>query len=228
VLTKLAVLERLVLDHLRLGLPVQTVRDIDKHALRLLGSVRETRRGLRNFLNAWWSGDKKYLTNHPTTLAWYKKHTSISRETWELGISRKSGDDGVTVQIERDPLEILKLGTYTGTCLGIGGICSDSAVAALLNVNKKVLYARDRQGRIVARQLLAISDDDQLVCFSVYPVSAPAMVKSAFHDYDRALGRALGIPLYDPANAREEYYQISSVLSVYWWDDGSWDFKVDQ
>jgi hypothetical protein len=133
----------------------------------------------------------------------------------------------LTIQIERDPLEILKLGTYTGTCLGVGGMCSDSAIAALLDVNKKVLYARDRNGRVVARQLIAVADDDRLVCFNVYPLSSSPVAKAAFRDYDRALARALGIPLYEGVDADDPGYQVSSVLSVYWWDDGSWDFSAD-
>ena len=188
--------------------------------------MRENRRGLRNFLNAYWSGDREYLSGHPTTVAWHRSHKAISRELWERGLPCLSEGGEFTIQIEQDPLEILKLGTYTSTCLGVGGMCSDSAVAALLDVNKKVLYARDRRGRVVARQLLAIADDDRLVCFSIYPLSSSPAMKSAFREYDQAFALALGIPLYDPADPSDAGYQVSSVLSVYWWDDNSWDFNT--
>ncbi len=226
VLTRLDVIEHSVFDRLRLGLPVQSVSKKGRHALRLLGDVRENRRGLRKFLQAFWSGDQEYLSTHPETLAWYRKHKGVSRELWERGIPFDVEQGGFTIQIEHDPLEILKLGTYTGTCLGVGGMCSDSAIAALLDVNKKVLYARDRSGRVVARQLLAIADDDRLVCFHVYPLSSSPAVKAAFREYDRAFSRALGISLYEPAEADDAGYQVCSVLSVYWWDDGSWDLNT--
>jgi hypothetical protein len=156
-------------------------------------------------------------------VAWRQKHKSISLELWEQGIPFEAAQGGFSIHVERDPLEILKLGTYTGTCLGVGGICSDSAIAALLDVNKKVLYARDRRERVIARQLLAIADDDRLVCFHGYPLSSPASVKAAFREYDGAFSRALGIPLYEPVGDDDPGYRVSSVLSVYWWDDGSWD-----
>ena len=102
-------------------------------------------------------------------------------------------------------------------------MCSDSAIAALLDVNKKVLYARDRSGRVVARQLLAVADDDRLVCFTVYPLWSSLAVKTAFREYDRVFSRALGICLYESSEGDHSGYAVSSVLSVYWWDDGSWD-----
>jgi len=219
VVTKLDFIEDAVIDRLKARLPVQTMSKSGKHALRMLGDVRENRRGLRKFLQAYWSGDVEYLSKHPATLAWYRKHNAIRPELWERGIQFET--EQLTIQIERDPLEILKLGTYTGTCLGVGGMCSDSAIAALLDVNKKVLYARDRSGRVVARQLLAVADDDRLVCFNVYPLSSSLAVKAAFREYDRAFARALGISLYESSD--NSGYEVSSVLSVYWWDDGSWD-----
>jgi hypothetical protein len=223
--TRLDVIEQSVLDRLKRGLPVETATRVDRHALRLLGSVRENRRGLRNFLHAWWAGNRGYLLNHPGSLVWYKKHNAVPRETWNRGLALQPEIGEFTIQVERGPLEILKLGTYFGTCLGIGGMCSDSAAAALLDVNKKVLYARDRSGRVVGRQLIALADDDRLVCFSVYPLSGSVTLKTAFRDYDREFARALAVPLYDPSS-HDPGYEISCVLSVYWWDDYSWDFKT--
>ena len=168
------------------------------------------------------------MAKHPASLAWYRKHKMVPREIWERGIPFRSEGGEFAIEIERDPLEVLKLGTYTGTCLGVGGICSDSAVAALIDVNKKVLYARDRRTNVVARQLLAIADEDRLVCFSVYPKSASSSVKSAFRDYDLAFAQALGIPLHNPADADDSGYRVSTVLAESWWDDYSWDFNTTE
>lgn len=226
VFMRLDVMESAVIGRLKAGFPVEALSKSGRHALRLLGDVRENRRGLRNFLQAYWSGDGDYLAKHPATLAWYSKHKSIPRRVWEQGIPFEREEGGFTIAVERDPLEILRLGTYTGTCLSIGGMFSDSAIAALLDANKKVVYARDRRGRVIARQLLAIADDERLVCFHVYPLSSPGFVKDAFRDYDREFARALGVPLYEPKGDDDLGYQVSSVLSVYWWDDGSWDLDT--
>lgn len=224
VLTRLGLIEESVVDWLKRGLPAGPVTKAGEHALRLLGDVRENRRGLRKALNAHWAGNHEYLAKHPATLAWYRRHKTVPRELWEQGIPFESGE--FSIRVERDPFEILKLGTYVGSCLGIGGICSDSAVAALLDANKRVLYARDHRGRVIARQLIAISDDDRLVCFEVYPLAAGQPIKALFRNYDYAFAAALNLPVYERGEA-DEGYVVSSVLSVNWWDDLSWDFKLN-
>jgi hypothetical protein len=96
----------------------------------------------------------------------------------------------------------------------------------LLDVNKQVLYARNRQGKVVGRQLLAIADDNRLICFHVYPLSSSKIVKALFLEYDRNFASALGLSIYNPAENDTPGYKVSSILSVYWWDDDSWDFNT--
>jgi hypothetical protein len=222
-LTRLSLIEESVVNWLKRGLPARRILEGDEHALRLLGTLRENRRGLRKFLNAYWAGDVDYLAKHPATLAWYRKHKTIARDSWDQGISFQRAH--ISIQVERDPFEVLKLGTYVGSCLAIGGMCSDSAVAALLDTNKRVLYARDHRKRVLARQLIAISDDDRLVCFSVYPLSASKEIKALFREYDFACAKELGVSVYEPTEG-DSGYEISFVLSRYWWDDMSWNFEV--
>ncbi len=114
---------------------------------------------------------------------------------------------------------MLKMGTYVGSCLGLGGSFAYSAAAVALDVNKQVLYARDGQGSVVARQLVAISDVDELVPFSVYPGSAPEWLRRGFDEYDTELAMALGVPRVDPAKGSN----VELVLSQEWWDDGVWN-----
>ena len=108
---------------------------------------------------------------------------------------------------------------HAGSCLGLGGGLTYPASAALLDINRQVLYARHEQGAVIARQLLAISDKDELVPFAVYPESAAPAVQRAFDRYDTELASALGIARVDPTQA----YDIENVLSQDWWDDGAWD-----
>ena len=225
VLTRLSLIHQSVVQWIKRGLPTPPPTKPAEHALLVLASIRENRRGLRKFLDAYWFGNLDYLAHHPATLQWYRKHPIVPRKLWEDGIPFTSAQ--FVIQVEHDPLEILKMGTYVGSCLAVGGICVDSAAAALLDANKRVLYARDRQNRVVARQLVAISNDDRLVCFSVYPNSARKEIKTLFRDYDRAFASALGVPLYEPVEGNGGY-EVDTVLSVYWWDDGSWDFQIPE
>jgi hypothetical protein len=112
----------------------------------------------------------------------------------------------------------LKLGTYVGSCLGLGGSFACSAAAVVLDINKQVLYARDDRSTVLARQLVAISDDDRLVPFSVYPSSTPPALLRAFREVDRQLAAALAIEQI----GADQHYGIENILSQEWWDDGAW------
>lgn len=129
-------------------------------------------------------------------------------------------DGAVTIALETDPLEVLMLGTYVGSCLGLGGVCDYSAVACLLDANKQILYARDASGTVVARQLLAIDERDRLVCFNVYPLTADGALLCSFKAYNTALAAAMGVELY--VDGEEGDYKIVEVVSEAWWDDGVW------
>lgn len=133
----------------------------------------------------------------------------------------------VTLAVEQDPLEALKLGTYVGSCLGLGGSFAYSAAAVVLDINKQVVYARDKRGTVVGRQLVAISEDEQLVCYEVYPLNAQKELESAFREFDTKFAAALDLPIYNGDDV--ENYEIAHILSHDWWDDLAWNLaKTDK
>ncbi|NOT58062.1 MAG: hypothetical protein HOP18_25945, partial [Deltaproteobacteria bacterium] len=221
--TRLDFIEQHVIEALARALPVPTVtRKNVRHALQLLGGLDDNRRGLRQFLRAHWTGDQDYLSRHPRTRHWVRRHPRVNVELWTSGIVFESPAATalrLTLGIEQDPLEVLRLGTYVGSCLGLGGLCDYSAAAVLLDVNKQVLYARDRHGSVVARQLIALSKVDEVVCFNVYPESSPTPIKALFRAYDVALAEALGLARYIPKSHYDRDYEIEHILSEKWWDD---------
>lgn len=221
--TRLTVFEQAVSERLSRDFSMPSITKNTQHALQLLSSMEYNRRGLRRFLQAYLSGNRDYLANHVETRRWYRSHPRIDRKLWETGVHYAT--DQITIEVENDPLEILKMGTYVGSCLGLGGWLADCAVAALLDANKKVLFEKDRLGNIVARQLVAISRGDQLVCFEVYPKSAKPAIKNLLKQYDAALAAALGVDLYDAKS--QQSYEIEHVISHTWYDDGAWDSEED-
>lgn len=74
---------------------------------------------------------------------------------------------------------------------------------------------------MVARQLLAIDEEDRLVCYAVYPVTANAALLRAFQAYDAAMAQALGIELYRN-QGDDEGHHVVEILARSWWDDGVW------
>ena len=126
------------------------------------------------------------------------------------------------LRLERDPLEVLRLGTHVGSCFGLGGDMAHSALAIMLDVNKVVVFARAGE-RVLGRQVLAISEAERLVPFEVYAqtCASPALLR-LFKSYDEAFARQLGLPIERPGDESE----VELVLAASWWDDGTWDLEI--
>ncbi len=227
--TGLEMLERAALRTLEEGYAVEAELGAVRHALQMERLAGDNRRALRKFLRAYWGGQTRYIGDHPLTRRWLAAHPCLDLDVWLQGVSyqREKGVLGpVSLAVEQDPLEALKLGTYVGSCLGLGGGFTHSAAATVLDINKQVVYARDARGTVLARQLVALAEDDRLVCFSVYPLGVKPELESLFAEYDRRLSQALGLPLHDASG--EEEYEIARILSHAWWDDCAWDLTGDE
>ena len=237
--TKLDILEQLTVNKLQKGYVVVAVKlgkKLDKkldYALQFMNYIDLNRRPLRKFLKAYLRGDKDYLYNHSESQTWLKKHLYLDLSLWNQGIkfSKSSEIYGmVSIEVEKDPLEVLKMGTYVGSCLGLGGRLTYSAAAVMLDINKQVLYARNKKKQVIARQLVAISEAKTLVCFEVYPNKLDKEIKAMFRDYDKLFAKKLLIPLNRDENDeddKDDSYKISNVISQDWWDDWAWDLNID-
>ena len=192
------------------------------HAAQLLRSAEQNHRPLRKYLAALANGDEAWLARHPRNRAWFARHPRLDESLWTAGIELRStiGGRNVTLSLEQEPFEILRLGTYVGSCLGLGGSFSHSAAAVLLDANKQVVYARDARRAVVGRQILAISEDDQLIAYHLYPAGASPDLAELFRRYDQEFARRLGLPLLekDP----DAGYEVALLVAHDWWDDGVW------
>jgi hypothetical protein len=222
-------LEETILERLARGFPIDEVDDNARHALQFERGTKDNRRALRKFLSAYWSGRRDYIAQHPLTRQWLKNHPKLNIDLWMTGITvtgQTPPNGTVTIALETDPLEALKLGTHVGSCLSLGGILQYSAVANVLDINKQVLYARDAAGAVIGRQIVAYSEAGELVCFSVYPLSASDELQGLFASYDQQFAAALSIPLFGPVDdvkPHDDEYDVARILSSNWWDDGYWN-----
>lgn len=187
------------------------------HAAGMAGRIRHNRAPLRRYLRKLGQRSQEQL---PANRKWLQAHPSLNAELWRRGLERTTHDvpgAPITLKLEEDPLEVLQLGTRVDSCLALGGMLEDSAAACVLDVNKRVVYARDASGRIVARQLLALSEKLRLVCYEVYPLDRPHWLRSLFVDYATELALALGV------ERETEEYGVARLASDYFWDDGLMD-----
>lgn len=218
--SKLEFLEKLSLDSMS-NRDIMKMHNKVRHAFKILhqNNHEPNARAFKKFLSHYLDGDINYLVNHERNQIWLKKNDCINFEPWLEGFQRRYhlGNDKTTftIKIELDPLEALKHGTYAGTCTGIGGNYSWSALGTVLDINKKVVYAFNDRNQIICRQIVAVSKDRELVCYAIYPEETKKEVKQLFAQYDKALAEAMGIKV------AELYadYAIESILTTYWWDD---------
>ena len=139
---------------------------------------------------------------------------------WRDGIASVRALPGfgeVVLAPENDPQEILRMGSAVGSCLSLGTCNAYSAAANALDANKRVVYARTATGKVVSRQLLAISEERRLVCFTPYPEKLREPLLEFFVDYDQILAGHLDLPLQ-----RTDDYIIKTLVAKDWYDDRLW------
>ena len=228
-LTRLDILDNMIDQTLRDELPLDREVANWKHTMQFVNILDNNRRPFKKFLKSYLRGETDYLVKHPKTKAWIEKHPNLNLARWMTGVQYSKTLDGhglVTIELERDHLEALKMGTYVGSCLGLGGGFEFSAAAAVLDINKQIIYARDKDGNVIGRQLLALTEDEKMVCFNVYPSGVDDDILNLFREYDRKIAAAVSVKIYKEDDENEEGYTIDNVMSEDWWDDGYWDLNA--
>ena len=125
--------------------------------------------------------------------------------------------------LETEPLGILQMGNRFGTCLSRGGCNAFSSVTNAIELNKRVVYARDRKGTLVGRQLWAVSAEFGLLGFDVYSHLSGQRdddLAAAFEAHAREFGRSCGLELADAG-------QVPLLVAPQWYDDGVRPWSAD-
>ncbi len=222
---RLAVLDDLAEWALRRRFPHLDGDLITTHTLRVAAAAgEENRRSFRRLLHACehQQATREWTLTHPANQQWLRKLPHRRVEQWNDGffIEHDVRDIGaVRIGPEDDLQAILRMGTDFGTCLSAGSFNSFSTIANALDANKRVLYARDTQGRVWARQLIALSDSGHLVCFPVYARRSHAALRHLFAAYDHTFAQALRLPLW---KSRDDTAPIAKIVCKEWYDDGIW------
>jgi hypothetical protein len=216
----LEVLEELVQRELKLMFPILIRSGAREDTVLFLHTLDESQRKGRTLVRRHLEGLPPAKEQHPANRRWLDTLPSPTSSQWMSPFTRKRQIPNlgeVTISVEQDPLEILRMGDYGGSCLGSGACNQYSAMTNAMEANKQVVYARDGAGRVVGRQLIAISEEKRLVCFMVYPTDVPDELEMFFAVYDRDFAEALQLPL-----ETENRYTMAAPLGMEWYDDGAW------
>jgi hypothetical protein len=192
----------------------------EEHASLFRATLLENRRPLTRFLREHRRGrDPRF--DHPANQQWLARNSArFNVDAWLN--PPVATEAGWALAVERDPLEILKIGSYVGSCLALGGFNAHATVAILLDINKRVVIARNARGGFVARQVIAISEDGKLICYGVYSHTKETALHDAFERYATEWASRLGLPL---AKGEDEVStrRVPPLTVKTWYDDGLWE-----
>jgi hypothetical protein len=162
------------------------------------------------------------LRDDPANRAFIQRLTrgGIDLGPWLDGIETKhvkgSKGEPIDLRLEDDTLEILDMGKHFATCLTPGDINYFSTFANVADANKRVLFARSPEGKVLGRCLLALTAAGGLVAFNPYA-----------HDGELHFGEIVGAYARDLAARMRAMVvaqgDVPRLVAPDWYDDGSID-----
>jgi hypothetical protein len=128
------------------------------------------------------------------------------------------GGRRVLLFLEQDPLHVLQMGSYFGTCLSADSFNAFSAVTNAYEQNKRVLYIRDEAtGKIVGRKLIGITETNELLGFRLYCTlnsSENEELSKVAQQYLATFAQRCRLPLVDSGT-------VPTLFAQSWYDDGA-------
>lgn len=200
--------------------PPEPINDDYKNALLMYNGTRYNRKLLRKLIE-----DSRYdiygwQTNHPLNFAYIEKirnKKTVDIDKWVSG-HRKRFDNVfnkipfVSLYTELNPLKILQMGNYFNTCLSVGASFSYAAIANACEINKHVIFAEDYNGEIIARQLVCLSDNGEIVTFEIYNRSS-FEIEPLFIIFNKEFATLCNTKIGKDCS-------IENIMTPNWYDDG--------
>ena len=186
------------------------------NALLLGGEIEFNRKWARHLLRHEVAGARDWRENLPGNARFLAQlgKRGVDTRFYRSEFGRARGE--LWLWLENEPLGILQMGNRFDTCLSRGGCNAFAGVANAIELNKRVVYARDRKGHIVARQLWAVSSEFALVGFDVYSTYSDkecAGLEAHFAAHAREFARSCGLELADAG-------EVEKLVAPQWYDDG--------
>ena len=157
----------------------------------------------------------------PANARWLERARTagIDTERWLRGskptIVEHPALGRLVIDLERDPLEILKIGAWFKTCLSPHALNFYSTIVVAADANKCVLVARNARSDAVARRIVALDRDMRLYAFRLYTHHTDAAISQAFDGHIERLARSCGA-------AMPGLSEVEPLTARTWYDDDSY------
>ena len=194
-------------------------------AIYLMGQISRNRKVLLALVRSIVEGAVRWVPEHPQNVAFLRDlaERGIDTALWLASNARNfpcAGVSGgrVTIAVENDPIEILLMGSHFFTCLSIDDFNAFSVVANAVELNKRVIYARDATGRVVGRKLIGLNEDGELLGYCNYAATSDdaghATLQALLNRFARELASACGLTLTQTGT-------VPTLFCESWYDDGA-------
>jgi hypothetical protein len=208
-------------------IPVEINSDL-RNAIAMASSERENRKLFLKIIKHHIEGDEKWPRRHHKNVEFFENvaKAGIDADLWQSEFPRRYRcvdiDGGwVYLRAETDPIRILQMGNFFGTCLSLGGINAYTTAANACELNKRVIFAYDSNGRAVARKLIGLTAEHKLIGFHTYTNDSQGRASRDLEKrvdlYARTFADACRIDLVDEGD-------IPTLFAERWYNDGcaSW------
>lgn len=213
------ILRELLLESI--GAAPQTLTPAWRDAFRFFLGAAERNRGLliRLLRHAAAEPGRPVAPTLPLGQAWIARAARHMRADAWLAPRRRTLElaaHRLTIALEDDPLEVLRMGIPFDTCLSLtDGFNAESTVLNAVDPNKRVLYVRDARGAVVARKLLAVSSEFHLLGYRLYMVRGDLPgLGDAVRAFCRELAADCALELADAGAP-------ATIHPGFWYDDGT-------
>lgn len=203
------------------------------NALQIFAGINRNRPLLLRLLRARARGEHDFRANLPGNRQFIADLTAQGKnaEVW-LAENRQTfrlAQQQIQVYMETDPFHVLQMGNYFDTCLAATGFNAFSTVTNACDFNKRVIFARDENGKVIGRKLIAITKKWQLVGFRNYAGLESTKLNTALHrifnQYCRDLAARCNMELSDDTN---DCCEVAHLVTTEWYDDGAVDWSDPQ
>jgi hypothetical protein len=189
-----------------------------RDAIRFYLAVDENHELLGTLLRAAAAGADlaRSLPKNAAFLAEARVHFDV--DAWLAPRAREVmiGGRSYRISVEQDPIEVLRMGIPFDTCLSLEDGCNAaSTVVNAIDASKRVVYLRDARGGVVARKLLAVSEEYTLLGYRLYIADGThrEAITEVFRAFCAEIAAAARLPLATSGKARQ-------IHPGFWYDDG--------
>lgn len=203
---------------------------LDDRALDILMAILEVRdfRQRQLGIEIWKAGIKggpwNLEANHSSNTRFLEKmkRLGISMGPWLVpdAPTEVPAANGRTLSlgITLDPFDILMMGEHFKSCLSLHGGNFYSTITNAVDINKRVLYARAPDGKVVGRCLLALTNRGKIQAFHPYCHDGKAGFDKLAGAFASDLAARMGTETTDSG-------KVSTLVAAGWYDDGPVDLS---